>query len=50
VRHVDGDTFDVEVDGKPERIRLVNIDTPETKDPQKPVHCLGPEASHSWPI
>ena len=45
VGHVDGDTFDVEVDGKPERIRLINIDTPETKDPQKPIQCLGPEAS-----
>jgi micrococcal nuclease len=43
--HVDGDTFDVAVDGKTERIRLLNIDTPETVDPNKPVQCLGPEAS-----
>src|SRR5918998_2611216 len=45
VGHVDGDTYDVDVDGTPERVRLINIDTPETKDPQKPVQCLGPEAS-----
>jgi micrococcal nuclease len=42
---VDGDTLDVEVDGETERIRLLNIDTPETKDPARPVECLGPEAS-----
>lgn len=44
-RHVDGDTFEVIIDGHDERIRLLNIDTPETKDPDKPVQCLGPEAS-----
>ncbi|HZZ47704.1 MAG TPA: thermonuclease family protein [Pseudonocardia sp.] len=43
--HVDGDTFDVQVNGAEERIRLINIDTPETKDPNRPVQCLGPEAS-----
>ena len=30
---VDGDTFDATVDGRSTRIRLLNIDTPETKDP-----------------
>lgn len=44
-RHIDGDTFEVTKDGQPERIRLLNIDTPETKDPNQPVQCLGPEAS-----
>lgn len=43
--HVDGDTFDVDLDGTATRIRLLNIDTPETKDPNRPVQCLGPEAS-----
>jgi micrococcal nuclease len=43
--HVDGDTFDVSADGQQTRIRLLNIDTPETKDPNQPVQCLGPEAS-----
>ncbi len=33
------------VNGRNEKIRLLNIDTPETKDPQQPVECLGPEAS-----
>lgn len=44
-RHIDGDTFDVEIDGRPERVRLLNVDTPETKQPGKGVQCLGPEAS-----
>ncbi|WP_354149530.1 thermonuclease family protein [Arthrobacter sp. 754] len=26
-------------------IRLLNIDTPETKDPNQPVECLGPQAT-----
>ncbi|MBW0102876.1 thermonuclease family protein [Pseudonocardia sp. KRD291] len=43
--HVDGDTFDVDLDGETTRIRLLNIDTPETKNPNQPVQCLGPEAS-----
>lgn len=30
---VDGDTFDVSIDGHTERIRMLNIDTPEIKDP-----------------
>lgn len=42
---VDGDTFDVSIDGRTERIRMLNIDTPETKDRDEPVECLGPEAS-----
>ncbi len=45
-RVVDGDTFDATVDGRSGvRIRLLNIDTPETKDPNMPVECLGPQAS-----
>lgn len=42
---VDGDTFDVSVAGRTERIRMLNIDTPETKDPDQDVQCLGPEAA-----
>lgn len=46
VSHViDGDTLDVQLDGNLQRIRLLNIDTPETKDPKRPVQCLGPEAT-----
>lgn len=41
----DGDTLVASVNGRDEKIRLLNIDTPETKDPGQPVECLGPEAS-----
>ena len=41
----DGDTLVASVGGKDQTIRLLNIDTPETKDPNKPVECLGTEAS-----
>jgi micrococcal nuclease len=45
-RVVDGDTFDaVAEDGREIRVRLLNVDTPETKDPNAPVECLGPEAT-----
>lgn len=42
---VDGDTIDVLIDGKKERVRLIGIDTPETVDQRKRVQCYGPEAS-----
>ncbi len=42
---VDGDTIDVEIDGRTERVRLIGIDTPETKKPSSPIECYGPEAS-----
>lgn len=45
VRDIDGDTIDVRLDGRVERLRLLGIDTPETKDPRKPVQCYGKEAS-----
>lgn len=41
---VDGDTIKVSIDGKRETIRFIGMDTPETKDPRKPVQCYGPEA------
>ena len=41
----DGDTIGVEVDGVEERVRLIGIDTPETKKPDTPVQCFGPEAT-----
>lgn len=44
--HVDdGDTVDVTLDGERVRVRLIGIDTPETKKPATPVQCYGPEAS-----
>jgi len=42
---VDGDTIEVVVGGETERVRLIGIDTPETKDPRTPVECFGAEAS-----
>jgi len=42
VRVVDGDTLVLDND---ERIRLIGVDTPETKHPARPVEPLGPEAS-----
>ena len=45
VRVVDGDTIEVEINGKTEPVRYIGIDTPETVDPRKPVQCFGVEAS-----
>ena len=42
---VDGDTIDVEIGGRSERVRLIGIDTPETRKPNTPIECWGPEAS-----
>lgn len=41
----DGDTIDVNMDGKTETIRFIGVDTPETHDPRKPVQCFGRAAS-----
>jgi micrococcal nuclease len=46
---VDGDTVDLLVGGRQERVRLIGVDTPETKHPDKPVECFGPEASQPSP-
>ena len=42
---VDGDTIDVHIAGRTERVRLIGIDTPETKKPDAPIECYGPEAA-----
>ena len=42
---VDGDTIDVVFDGQVERVRLIGIDTPETKRPDADIECFGPEAT-----
>ena len=44
-RIVDGDTLKVRINGAVETIRLLNVDAPETKHPDKDVECLGPEAA-----
>jgi len=46
VRVIDGDTFVCKFKGtKEEKIRLIGVDTPETKHPRKPVEYFGKEAS-----
>ncbi|MGM0930637.1 MAG: thermonuclease family protein [Actinomycetota bacterium] len=47
VRIIDGDTLVINYKHQDATVRLLNIDTPETKDPNKPVECLGTEATHS---
>jgi len=44
-RVVDGDTIKVTFEGKSESVRIIGINTPETKHPTKPIECFGPEAS-----
>jgi len=44
VHAVDGDTIKLEGG---ETVRYLGIDTPETKDPRKPVQCFGPEAARA---
>ncbi len=46
IKVVDGDTIDVQVGKKVERIRMIGMDTPETVDPRKAVQCFGKEASN----
>lgn len=45
VRVIDGDTFKASINGEEKTVRLLNVDTPETKDPNAPVECMGPEAT-----
>lgn len=42
---VDGDTVHVTKNGVDITVRALGIDTPETRDPRKPVQCYGPEAT-----
>ncbi|MGI8314572.1 thermonuclease family protein [Halobacillus mangrovi] len=44
-RVIDGDTIEIEMNGKTEDVRLLLVDTPETKHPDLPVQPYGPEAS-----
>jgi endonuclease YncB( thermonuclease family) len=45
VKVVDGDTIDVRITTKTERVRLIGVDTPETVHPFKPLELFGKEAS-----
>lgn len=45
IETIDGDTLRAEIAGVRETIRLIGVDTPETKHPTKGVQCYGPEAA-----
>ena len=45
LRVTDGDTIHINYNGKDEKVRLIGLDTPETKDPRKPIQCFGREAT-----
>jgi micrococcal nuclease len=45
LRVIDGDTIEVEYNNKRDKVRLIGVDTPETKDPRKPVQYFGKEAT-----
>jgi micrococcal nuclease len=42
---VDGDTIDITIGRRDERVRLLGVDTPETVDPDRAPECFGYEAS-----
>ncbi|EGO6719925.1 thermonuclease [Enterococcus faecalis] len=46
VRHVDGDTTVLRIDGKEQKVRFLLIDTPETVKPNTKVQPYGIEASN----
>ncbi len=43
---IDGDTIDVDIEGKKFTVRLIGVNTPETVDPRRSVQCFGVEASN----
>lgn len=45
VEVVDGDTLDVRLGNRVERVRMIGLNTPESVDPRRPVQCFGVEAS-----
>ena len=44
-RVIDGDSIEVRVDGQTHTVRLIGVDTPETKHPTKAVQSFGREAT-----
>jgi micrococcal nuclease len=47
LRIVDGDTIEVDLDGRIEDVRYIGIDTPESVKPGTPVECFGKEAAEA---
>ncbi len=46
IRTVDGDTIEVNIGERKEKVRLIGVNTPETKHPSKEVEVFGVEASN----
>lgn len=46
IKVIDGDTIQVDINGKTETLRLIGIDAPETGDPRSLVSCFGNEATN----
>lgn len=42
---VDGDTIDIDIAGRDERVRFIGVNTPETHLDNGPPECFGPEAA-----
>ncbi len=42
---IDGDTLELQLGDKIEKVRLIGVNTPETVDPRRKVECFGREAS-----
>lgn len=40
----DGDTFNIMMNGRSERVRMIGVDTPELHHPEKPVQCFAEAA------
>ena len=45
LRVIDGDTIVVEIDGRPERVRYIGIDTPEMNDEREAIVALAQDAT-----
>lgn len=45
VKHIDGDTIDVSINGETKRVKMIGIDAPEIRNPNRPVQFFGQEAS-----
>lgn len=45
VQVLDGDTLQINQNGKLDTVRLIGVDTPETHHPKKPVQCFAVTAS-----
>jgi len=45
IRVIDGDTFEIYIDRKLEKVRMIGINNPESVDPKREIECYGMEAS-----